>query len=115
MTLGAKQELFAQLVAALIQQAKALGFTVRLGEAWRPPETAQLYARKGIGSANSLHCDRLAVDLLLFKNGRYLSQTEDYQPLGAWWKKQHPLCRWGGDFKSRPDGNHFSLEHDGRA
>ncbi|EAS0269945.1 M15 family metallopeptidase, partial [Salmonella enterica] len=20
---------------------------------------------------------------------------------------------WGGRFKSRPDGNHFSLEHDG--
>jgi hypothetical protein len=30
--------------------------------------------------------------------------------LGKYWKRQHPLCRWGGDFQ---DGNHYSLEHEG--
>lgn len=114
MTLGAKQELFTQLVAKLIQRAAELGFGVRFGEAWRPPETARLFAQKGIGSSTSLHTDRLAIDLLLFKDGRYLTHSEDYAPLGAYWKSLHPLARWGGDFR-RADGNHFSLEHGGRA
>lgn len=115
MTLGTKQTLFAGLVATLILKGRELGYEVRLGEAWRPPETATIYAKRGIGSRNSLHCDRLAVDLILFKDSQYLTHTEDYAPLGKVWKTLHPLCRWGGDFSTRPDGNHFSLEHDGRA
>lgn len=31
--------------------------------------------------------------------------------LGQYWESLGGS--WGGRFKSRPDGNHFSLEHDG--
>jgi len=90
-----------------------MGFEPVFGETYRTPEQAALNAAKGIGIANSLHCDRLAIDLLLFKDGVWLQRSEQYVDLGVWWKAQHGLARWGGDF-SRPDGNHFSLEYQGR-
>lgn len=114
MTLHEAQVLFCQLVGRLIEQATQLGYQPRLGEAWRSSATAALYAQQGRGIVQSLHCDRLALDLLLDKDGIYLTDSEAYRPLGEWWKTLHPLCRWGGDF-SKPDGNHFSLSWGGRA
>lgn len=114
MTLRQKQVLFAQLAALLLIHAQELGYQPRLGEAWRTEAQAALNAAAGTGIAHSLHCDRLALDLLLDLEGTYLTDSVAYAPLGAWWKAQHLLCRWGGDF-TRPDGNHFSLAHGGRA
>lgn len=112
MTLRQKQSLFAWLAASLIQHAEALGYEVTFGEAYRSPEEAQRLANLGRGIANSLHTQRLALDLNLFRHGRYLTSTEAHRPLGDWWERQHPLCRWGGRFG---DGNHYSLTHAGRA
>lgn len=53
----------------------------------------------------------LAVDFNLFVNGQYKTDTADYLPLGEYWESLGGT--WGGRFKSRPDGNHFSLEHNG--
>lgn len=80
-------------------------------EAYRTPEQAKLNAQKGSGIANSLHCQRLAVDFNLFINGEYQTRTEAYRELGEYWESLGGA--WGGRFKNRPDGNHFSLEHDG--
>lgn len=120
MTLNEMQFLFARLVAELLRKAVELGFEVTLGEAYRDPRWAKQLAATGAGSVNSLHCEKLAIDLNLFKQRddgsfEYMSRTEEHAPLGAWWKQQHPLCRWGGDFSSRPDGNHYSLAYMGRA
>ena len=103
--------MFPPLVARLILKAEEMGYQLTFGEAWRPPETAALYAQQGKGIRNSLHIDKLALDLNLFKDGVYLSKTEDWRPLGEWWEKQNSLCRWGGRFG---DGNHVSLEWMGR-
>lgn len=111
MTLGDKQSLMGRLTGRLLTRAVLLGYEVRLGEAYRPPETAALYAQQGRGIAASLHCQKLAIDILLFRGGAYLARTEDYEPLGTWWEAQDSLCRWGGRFN---DGQHFSLEHEGR-
>jgi hypothetical protein len=105
MTLGAKQRLFAGLVADLITKVYESGYEVTFGEAWRSPAEARRH-----GFENSNHCRRLAIDLNLFRNGQYLDKTEDWTTFGEWWEELHPLCRWGGRFQ---DGNHFSLEHDG--
>ena len=70
--------------------------------------------KKSYSSANSVHKQRLAIDLNLFKGGVYQTSTEAHKPLGEYWKSLHPLCRWGGDF-STPDGNHYSMAHEGRA
>jgi len=114
MTLRQKQSLFARHVALLILQAEKMGYEVTFGEAWRTPEQAARNAASGSGIANSLHTERLAIDLNLFKNGHWLSSTEAHRPLGEWWEKQHSLARWGGRF-TRPDGNHYSFTHGGRA
>lgn len=113
MKLSEAQQVFARNVATLIQWAYANGYAVTLGEAWRPPETAAIYAERGRGSASSLHCQRLAIDLNLFRGGKYLTRTADHAPLGAYWKNLHTRNAWGGDF-ARPDGNHYSMEFQGR-
>lgn len=112
MTLRERQSLFAHLVSGLIVQAEALGFDVTFGETYRSPEEAARLAKLGKGLRNSLHTSRLAIDLHLFKDGVYQTSTEAHRPLGEWWETLHPLCRWGGRFR---DGNHYSLEYQGRA
>jgi hypothetical protein len=112
MTLRQKQSLFVVLVAELIQHATALGYELTFGEAQRSPAEAARLAKLGTGIATSLHVQRLAIDLNLFKDGEYLRSTAAHTPLGEWWEQRHPLCRWGGRFK---DGNHYSLTHGGRS
>jgi hypothetical protein len=111
MTLGDKQRLFAGLVGNLLAYIYQSGYEVTLDWAYRPPEVAEYYAQIGVGIRSSLHTLKLAVDLNLFKDRTWLRATEDHRPIGEWWEKQHALCRWGGKFG---DGNHYSLEHEGR-
>lgn len=115
MTLGELQRLFAKLVAELIEYIYEKGYEVTLGEAYRTPEQASIDAQKGTGITNSVHCLKLAIDLNLFKDGVYLADTDAHKPFGEWWKAQHADCRWGGDFESRPDGNHYSITYGGVA
>jgi hypothetical protein len=110
-TLRQKQSRFALAVALLIQEADKRGYQVTLGEAFRTREQAALNAKAGTGTANSLHCDRLAIDINLFRDGEFLSATEHHQPLGEWWESLGPDYRWGGRFR---DGNHYSISPDGR-
>jgi hypothetical protein len=112
MTLREKQSLFALYAARLILRAYELGYEVTLGEAWRSPEEAARLAKTGKGIARSLHTERLAIDLNLFRDGKYLTGTEDHRELGEWWEAQDALARWGGRFR---DGNHYSFTHGGRA
>ncbi len=111
MTLSEKQQLFTIMVANLVLWAESHGYRLTYGEAYRTPEQAALNAKKGSGIANSLHTQRLAVDFNLFINSRYQDKSEAYLPLGEYWESLGGS--WGGRFKSNPDGNHFSLEHNG--
>jgi len=103
MSLRAKQSRFAYMVAQLIVHAYGLGYEVTLGHAMRCQDCP-------VGLANSNHKIKLAIDLNLFKDGEYLTRTDDYRPLGEFWKAIGGT--WGGDFD---DGNHFSLSHNGVA
>lgn len=100
-------------IAELIHWAYEEGYELTFAEAYRPQDVAEMYARDGRGIKTSLHCSRLAIDLNLFRGGEYLTRTEDYAPLGAFWKSLHALNRWGGDFRMR-DAVHFSMAHGGR-
>lgn len=114
MTLREKQSVFARRFANLISHAYDMGYECVIGEVYRSPEEAERLANADKGIKNSLHTVKLAGDLLLFKNGKYLTKTEDYQPLGEWWEAQSTadaVCTWGGRFK---DGNHFSITHQGK-
>lgn len=111
MSLREKQSLFAINLARLIIFTYEKGFELSLGEAWRTPEQQRIYLRRGLTkTSHSRHMDRLAIDLNLFKNGKYLTATSDYQELGDYWKTLHPDNRWGGDFTSLSDGNHFEMK-----
>jgi len=98
MTLREKQSEFAFMLAHLILYIQWEGYEVTLGDA---------YATSG-HMANSLHYKRLAIDLNLFRDGKYLDKTEDHKPIGEYWEKLGGS--WGGRFN---DGNHYSLEHEG--
>ena len=113
MKLGEKQELFMRLLPRLIDKAHELGYQVRGGDLFRDPRVhGELGEKVGYGHSSSCHKLKLAIDLNLFLNGAFYKTTESHRMIGDWWKKQHELCRWGGDF-SRPDGNHYSIEHQG--
>ena len=105
MKLGVAQKLFAHLFVRLIDKAHEMGFQVVIGDVHRSIEEA---TRLGFPNSNHTRC--LAGDINLFKDGVYLTKTEDHRELGEWWEQQHELCRWGGRFG---DGNHYSLEHRG--
>jgi hypothetical protein len=110
MKLSVNQQIFAQNVAKLITKIFDCSYSCTLGEAFRTEEQANIYAQKGIGIKNSLHCKRLAIDLNLFSpSGKYLTSTDQYATFGAFWETLHPLNRWGGKFK-RADGNHFEMK-----
>ena len=110
MTLGEKQRYFVNLIGQLIEWCYRQGYELTFGEAYRTPEQAALDVQKGTGIKNSLHTIRLAIDLNLFIDGVYQTQTEAYRPMGEFWESLGGT--WGGRF-SKPDGNHFSMENGG--
>lgn len=112
MTLGQKQRHFTRLVGLLIEFAYQQGYELTFGDSYRDPRVhGQVGEKKSYSSAKSLHKERLAVDFNLFKDGKYLTASEDYTQLGQFWESLGGA--WGGRFKPA-DGNHFSLEWQGR-
>lgn len=107
MKLYEQQAAFAIQIADLIKYIWDSGYKCTFGEAYRTPEQAALYAQQGKGIKNSLHIQRLAIDLNLYSpEGVYLTKTEDYAQFGQYWESLDSKNRWGGKF-TRADGNHF--------
>ncbi len=107
MKLSELQQLFARDTVLLFKFIHESGYSFTYGEAMRSPEQAAIYAKEGKGIIDSLHCQRLAIDINIFnKNGEYLDKSEDYKMFGSFWENLCPSNRWGGCFK-RADGNHF--------
>lgn len=93
MTLRQKQSKFAKKVALLIMFAYEQDYEITFGDAW-----ATIGHKFG-----SFHYKRLAIDLNLFRNGRFLTSTKAHEPLGLFWESLGGT--WGGRFD---DGNHYS-------
>ncbi len=118
MTLRNKQSTFLRNFATLILWAFNNGYEVTAGELHRTEEQHRYNQQHGKTKAtHSLHQDRLAGDLMLFKNGVYLTDSPSYKPLGDYWVSLDPQNRWGGDFNKDGnkttsdgwDGNHFEM------
>lgn len=110
MKLQQKQSIFAHNMALLIIHVDSIGMSCTIGEVFRTPEQAQIYAKEGKGIVDSLHCKKLAVDLHLFSgDGVYITEFKVYEPLGKYWESLHPANRWGGEFK-RVDSVHFEMQ-----
>jgi hypothetical protein len=109
MSLREKQSKFVRMIADLIDFAHSKGYELTFGDAYRDPRVhGEMGVSKGYGRAKSCHKLRLAIDLNLFKNGKFLSTSEDHKELGEKWESMGGT--WGGRFS---DGNHYSLEHEG--
>ncbi len=93
MSLRKNQSRFCFNVMLLIIYAHIKGYEITFGDA---------YAKSG-HKKDSFHYKRLAIDLNLFKDGEYLTKTEDHEPLGKFWEFLGGT--WGGRFE---DGNHYS-------
>jgi len=96
---------FMKMVPLLINKAFELGFEVTGGDLFRDH-------RCKYGNDKSLHKKRLAIDLNLFKDGKYLTSAIDHKPLGVFW--EHLGGTWGGRFGESKkgagdgwDGNHY--------
>ena len=98
MTLRQKQSNFVSMVSDLIRYAYANGYEMTFGDA---------YATSG-HMDNSNHYLRLAIDLNLFKDGKWLSDGTGHDFLHDYWDSI------GGAKRIPNDLNHYSLEHNGR-
>jgi len=102
---------FARMIPKLFNEVFLLGFECTEGDAFRDPRVhGELGVKLGYGHKNSAHKNKLAIDINLFKAGKFLGDTEAHRLIGEWWEQQHPLARWGGRFA---DGNHYSFEYKG--
>lgn len=134
--LGPLQRAFTRCLAQLYAKILADGYEFTLGEGYRSPEQAAINSLSltdrariralletkypivaaAIGASisqgikNSVHREKLAQDLNLFKDGIFLESLEDYRSVGEFWKTLHPLAKWGGDFG---DADHFSFTYQG--
>ncbi|MHC4707252.1 MAG: M15 family metallopeptidase domain-containing protein [Planctomycetota bacterium] len=100
MSLRKKQSEFAKALGLLILYAYQLGYEVTLEEGTATPcPNCGHYGHKD----GSFHSKKLAQDVNLFKDGKYLDKTEDHEPLGLFWESLGGT--WGGRFD---DGNHYS-------
>ena len=90
--LNPRQFRFSYMVAQLIIFAYHNGYTISFGDA---------RAKTG-HREDSWHYKALAIDLNLFKDGKYLTGTEAHGPLGMFWESIGGT--WGGHWD---DGNHY--------
>lgn len=129
-----KQFVFSKMFGELLIWIHQQGYTCQLGDAWR--STDKLYVPGGVeGFEDDLkysyqellfynkkskvtygkHNDRLAIDLVIYKNEIPLT-SEEYRPIGEKWETMGG--RWGGRFgiikeeynvKIGWDAGHFEL------
>lgn len=102
MGLPNKQQEFTRMVGEFIRRAGEMpGYGLTLGHVWRDNETQQRYVDKKLSrTMKSKHCDRLAVDVNLFIDGKYIRDKEAYRPLGVIWEDLGGV--WGGRFGVAP-------------
>ena len=104
------QVIFTENVCKLIEHIDSLGFKVTLGEAFRTHAQAVIYAHSGLGIVNSLHCQRLAIDLNIFSpQDKLLATIDTCEQFGAYWESLNPRNVWGGYWLHRPDTDHYEM------
>ena len=111
MRLSQLQRAFTRMVADLIQYAYEAGYELSFGDAYRDPRVhGEVGEKKSYSSAYSLHKERLAVDLNLWVDGKYVSTSNH----SAWDDLHNYWSSIGGAERIPKDANHFSIEYRGR-
>jgi hypothetical protein len=79
----------------------ASGLEVKIQELNRDIETQRKYVAEGKSKTlNSLHLDRLAADIVIFRDGTAQFGGESYRPFGVYWESIGGV--WGGRFGVSP-------------
>jgi len=104
MRLSEKQAIFTCMVAEFLTAICACrvrkGITVTLGEVHRTAYQQRRYVETGKSKTHlSKHLLKLAIDLNLFINGKYITDPEKYRFLGELWEEIGGA--WGGRFGVR--------------
>ncbi len=109
LSLQKEQMAFTHDVVKLLAYVIGMGWGVTFGEVWRTEAQQKIYVAEGKSKTmNSYHRKRLAVDLNFYTpEGLLTYKREDLERFGAFWEGLNPLNRWGGNFKSILDTNHF--------
>lgn len=106
-----KQLDFVKMLERLFKFAYFAGIAITIGDVYRDPRVFGIMGEsKGYGHAKSAHKQRLAIDLNIIKDGKLVTTTEGHRQLGEYWESIGGT--WGGRF-SKPDANHYSVEHNG--
>lgn len=99
-----EQHAFLMDVAKLLVKAQQLGYLVTGGELFRTQEQEALDVSNGLSRGmHSNHLRRLAIDLNCFVGGKLTTPRD----LGEYWESLHPFNRWGGNFETLKDTDHF--------
>ena len=99
---------FLKDVADLIQFIETEGDMASGGELLRTTYQQLEYVRTGRSmTMNSLHLNKLAIDLAIFHDGIWLQDFDSLKKYGAFWEGLHPDNEWGGDWVSLRDFPHF--------
>jgi len=108
MSLGNEQRKFSLMVAKLITHAYEIGYEITLGDAFRDPRLhGKMGEKKAYGHTHSCHKVKLAIDLNLFKDGRYITDSTGHDELHDYWDSI------GGGRRIKHDANHYSIEWQG--
>jgi hypothetical protein len=138
--LGYKQEFFATMFPLLLQRIQADGLGTRIGDVWAHDvnpliefldKIRQFIPEHLLKEFNwfvktlkamrhsdlSCHYIKCAGDVNIIKDGVLVTDTAGHEPYGNFWEALGGA--WGGRFKDgagrpRPDGNHYSVEYQGR-
>lgn len=129
-----KQFRFSKMIAELVVWVYEQGYTVQKGDSWRSTDKLYvpggdegfeddlkysyqelLFYNKKTQVTHSKHNDRLAEDLLVWKDFKQLTK-EQYRPLGEKWESMGG--KWGGRFGVKKenyaneigwDSSHFEI------
>lgn len=88
-------------------------YMVKIQELNRTIEQQREYVRTGKSKTmKSKHLDKLAVDLVLFKDGKVITEGEPFRVIGRYWEKLGTNHVWGGSWgettkKVGWDSGHF--------
>jgi hypothetical protein len=101
------QQQFARMLGKMLGYiTDSTPYAMTLGELMRTPEQAALNASKGVGIKNSLHCDKMAIEIYFWHSDHMVPVPQEAFNM---WRELGGNC--GADFG---DMNHFSLVYGGR-
>ena len=96
-SLSLQQCAFTLALAKLIIKINETGYQVKIQELNRILETQKEYVAKGVSwTLDSRHLDKLAADIVLFKDGAMVEDQNSYRQFGEYWEGVGG--RWGGRF-----------------